>query len=219
MLRIFLITSLLLTACGNVGGINLAQYSDPVATPQNFFVCHGYGCSQKTQSGFTDLQWSNIQKIFKQKSENAVNERKKIASAIALMEKYMGETIGTNNDLPKAPIIRSSDKELDCIDETVNTTKYLTFLKQDDLLQWHSVGQPVYKGFIINGVYPHNSATIVENQTGQVYVVDSYIYKNGVKPDIRPLESWLEYRIEELDRTELQKAENLNQVNLESLTP
>ena len=219
MLRIFLITSLLLTACGHVGGLNLAQYADPTATPQKFIVCHGYGCSQQTQTGFTEREWQNIQNIFKTKSDNAEMERQQIGKAIALMEKYMGEVVGTKDDLPKAPILRASNKEQDCIDETVNTTKYLNFLKKDDLLQWHSVGQPVYKGFMVNGVYPHNSATIVENETRQVFVVDSYIYKNGVEPDIRPLESWLNYRVEQLENLELQKAENLNRVNVENLTP
>ena len=218
MLRIFLVASLLLTACGNVGGLNLGKYPDPSATPEDFIVCHGYGCSQKTRTGFTQAEWKNIQDIFKRESVDAHAERQKIGEAIALMEHYMGEVVGTKNDLPKAPIIRQSDKEQDCIDETVNTTKYLTFLQDDNLLQWHSVGRPVYKGFMVNGVYPHNSATIVENQTATIYVVDSYIYKNGDAPDIRPLDSWLERRVEELDTTELDRAETMNRVNAERLT-
>ena len=160
MLKIFILLSLFLTACGNVGGLNLGQYSDPNATPQNFIVCHGYGCTQKTVAGFNDQEWKNIKKIFEQKSDTAESERQKIASAIALMENYIGEVVGTKDDLPKAPIIRVSDKEQDCIDETVNTTKYLSFLKVDGLLHWYALGQPVYKGFMLNGVYPHNSATI-----------------------------------------------------------
>ena len=50
-------------------------------------------------------------------------------------------------------------------------------------------------------------------------MVDSYIHKNGEEPNIRPLEHWLEYRADEVENIELQKAENLNHINLENLTP
>ena len=190
---LLLISVLFLGACSGGAGLNLGFYPDPEASPQKFIVCHGYGCSQKTYAAFTDRQWKSVKKIFKKKSETAEGEREKIAKAIALMETYMGEALGTKEDLPKAPIIRASKKELDCIDETVNTTKYLSFLQAEKLLKWHKVGRPVYKGFFINGVYPHNSASIVEKENGQIYVVDSYIFKNGDKPVIRTFENWLSY--------------------------
>lgn len=201
-----------LTACGNVGGINLGQYPDPDASRGKFTLCHGYGCSYKTITNFTDSEWRAVQKIFKKKSKTAEAERLKIAQAIALMEKQMGAAIGTDIDLPKAPLTRQSVKELDCIDETVNTTKYLSFLVDDGLLKFHDVGQPVYKGYMLNGVYPHNSASIVEIDTGDVYVIDSYIYANGYQPDVRGLDSWLDKRVEELE-----DANNLNAVTLDNL--
>ena len=110
------------------------------------------------------------------------------------MEGYVGNLVGLEDDQPKAPIIKSSNHELDCVDETVNTTKYLNFLQDEGLLKFHRVGQPAYKGFLIDGTYPHNTATIIENETGQAYVVDSYIYANGKEPVIRTLEDWLKTR-------------------------
>ena len=50
---------------------------------------------------------------------------------------------------------------------------------------------------MLNGVYPHNSASVVEVETGDIYVIDSYIYANGEEPDIRVLDSWLDKRVEE----------------------
>lgn len=197
MVRIFLLLSLcsvlFLVGCSPSTGLNLGYYPDPQATPQKFIHCHGYGCAQKTYVGFNAYQWKKIRKIFKKKSKNAKSERDKIAKAIALMEKYVGELDGTKDDLPKAPIVRTSDTELDCIDETVNTIKYLKFLQSDDLLKWHGSIKPVHKGYFINGVYPHNSAAIEETATGIFYVVDSYIFKNGEEPVIRTLKDWLSY--------------------------
>ena len=197
--------SSLLGACGNVGGLNLGQYPDEGASPQKFTLCHGYGCSYKTITNFTDREWRAVKNIFKTESKTAAMERQKIAKAIALMETYMGDAVGTKEDLPKAPLVRQSVKELDCIDETVNTTNYLGFVQAEGLLKFHRVGKPVYKGYMLNGVYPHNSASIIEIETGVSYVVDSYIFENGAAPNIRPLENWLRYRVEELE-----DAHNLN---------
>lgn len=198
-MRYFLFISILfLGACGNVGGINLGKYPDPDASPQKFIMCHGYSCSEQSITFFNDREWKNIQRIFRKKSKTAEAERIKISKAIALMEQYMGAALGTNTDLPKAPLTKKSKFELDCIDETVNTTKYLKFLFDDELLKFHVVGRPAYKGFLINGVYPHNSATIQEIKTKNIFVVDSYIYKNGDEPNIRPLENWLKSRVEDV---------------------
>ncbi|HPF78676.1 MAG TPA: hypothetical protein PLF01_05205 [Alphaproteobacteria bacterium] len=200
MVRLFLLLSLFLAACTGASGLNLGYYPDPDATRSHFNLCHGYGCTHQTETGFTDKEWKKIKKIFRAKSKTPEAERQKIAKAIALMERYTGERVGTKVDLPKAPIKKVSDMELDCIDETINTTKYLTFLQDDGLLKFHSVGNPVYKGMFINGVYPHNSASVRENESGDIYVIDSYIYKNGEEPNIRPLDNWVKYRVEDLEK-------------------
>lgn len=198
----FLTVIVCLSGCHGKAGLNLGQYSDPTASKDDFLYCYGYGCSQKIRLGFSQHEWKTISKIFRKKSKTAEIERQKIGKAIALMEKYTGALAKTENDLPKAPIFRDTYFELDCIDETVNTTKYLTFLKDADFLKHHDVGKPIYKGMVLNGVYPHNSASIVERETGEIYAVDSYIYKNGAEPNIRGFENWRQYRVEELDKAQ-----------------
>lgn len=218
MVRLFILLSLFssfaLVGCGSVSGLNLGQYPDPTAAPDNFIHCHGYGCGQKTRIGFNEFEWKSIRTIFSNPAHDAQMERQKIAKAVALMEQYAGKLVGVENDLPKAPIIRQSHKELDCIDETINTTKYLIFLEKDNLLLFHQVDRPVYKGMLLNGVYPHNSATIKEKNTGKIYVVDSYIFKNGDQPNIRPLDSWKKYNFDELD-----KIHNQTAVDIENFKP
>jgi len=187
-----------LTACGNVGGLNLAQYPDPNASTEEFIYCHGYGCTSKSYAWFTPKQWKAIERVFKKPAATPEQERSQIAKAIALMEKQTAFLVGTQEDQAKAPINRVSHMELDCIDETVNTTKYLRFLEEAEWLKFHMVGKPAYRGYMINGMYPHNTATIIEIETQDVYVVDTYVYANGEKPDIREIDSWLTTRIEDL---------------------
>lgn len=202
MVRIFIFLALFLSACSGGAGLNLSQYDDLGATPQRFHVCHGYGCHQKTLVGLRTREWNSVRTVFATPSKDAAEERAKIGQAIALIEYYVGPLAGTQDDLPKAPLVRSSYTEQDCIDETVNTTKYLGFLEKDGLLKFHRTGSPVYKGLMVDGVYPHNSASIVEIQSGEIYVVDSYIYENAATPDIRPYDSWRYYRIEDLPERE-----------------
>lgn len=201
MKRLFLISFIfLLSSCSGRAGLNLAHYPDPDATKDAFTYCHGYSCSRTLRVGFSNHEWKQISKIFQKKSKTAKEERLKIAQAIALMETYTGKLAGTSDDLAKAPIRRVSFQELDCIDETINTTKYLKFMADAKFLKFHTVGFPAYKGGFVNGVYPHNTATIKEIATGEEFAIDSYIYKNGERPNIRGLDNWLNYRVEEVEK-------------------
>lgn len=173
----------------------MAQYGDADASPSDFIYCHGYSCSEKIRIGLHDSEWKQVKKIFKKKSKSPEQERRKIAQAVAKMERLTAGLAGTQHDLAKAPIIKKSDYELDCIDETVNTTHYLTFFEEADLFQFHNVGSPAFKGFFVNGVYPHNTATVIEKKTGDIFVIDSYIYANGKEPVVRSLNDWMKTRV------------------------
>ncbi len=192
------IFTLPLSACGDVGGINLAKYQHEDESTAEFVMCHGYGCSVQTYAWFSTEQWKSINKIFEEKSKTPQIEREKIGKAISMMEKYTSHLMGTQNDLAKAPIFKKSDYELDCIDETVNTSKFLGFLTDANLLHYYKIGHTAYRGIGSNFMYPHNTATIIEIETGSVYVVDSYVYKNAAQPDIRLLDEWLNVRIEDI---------------------
>lgn len=198
LLLLALFVPAFLSACGGHSGLNLGHYPDPTATPAAFIYCHGYGCTQRTLVGFTPREWRKIERIFRRTAKAPAAERAQIAKAIATMETIIAPKAGTQDDQPKAPLRKKSDFELDCIDEAINTHKFLTFLERAGLLKFHNIYHPVYKGLFLNGVYPHNSAAIQEKATALIFVVDSYIDKNGASPNIRPLESWMKYKVEDI---------------------
>lgn len=193
---LILICALFVSACSGGAGLNLGQYPDPDAAYDHFDYCHGYGCTKKIRLGFSEYEWKQISKIFKTPAKEATAERARIGEAIALMENYTGKLAGTEDDLAKAPLRRKSYYELDCIDETINTTKYLKFMADANFLKFHRVSAPAFRG-LNNGMYPHNTAVVIESGTNTPYVIDSYLYANGIYPDIRKLESWRIRRIEE----------------------
>jgi hypothetical protein len=120
--------------------------------------------------------------------------RQQIAAAVALMERLAGAKAGTDKDEPglNSSVFRwDTDGQLDCIDETYNTSTYLRLFAARKLLRWHQPGPPAARGNFIDG-WPHNTATIVEAGSGARYTVDSWFGGHAELPDIVPLQAWLD---------------------------
>jgi hypothetical protein len=187
----FLWIAVVLLIGGCSTGIPIARYIDPPVGAKSFELCHGYSCGQKTATGFSDAQWGQIRSIFKhQPARSAEQERVYIARAIAQMERMAGAQTGTDGDDGEAHTIRQSLYQQDCIDETINTTHYLGFLKDDGLLRFHTPSKPIHRGFFLDGRWPHNTAAIREKATGQDYAVDSFYRSNGQEPYIIKRQDW-----------------------------
>lgn len=183
------VLSMGLGACST--GIPLEKYAPQKQARNDFTFCYGYSCKLRQQTGFTDKDWKQVEKIFRSKeAKNAAAEREKIAQSIALMERIIGAKTGTSHDFPEARGIKEDPAQMDCIDETMNTSRYLEFLEEGGLLQFHKRWRPIHRGYFING-WPHNTATIIENETGQRYAVDSFYRANGQEPYILRAEDWL----------------------------
>ena len=191
--------TLILQACGGTSGLQRGNYP-PVGKKDDFILCHGYGCSVKTAAYFTPQEWKALTKLFKNDAPNAAEERERIGEALARMEAIIGPRTRTEKDLARTPITRDKNYEtqLDCIDETVNTDRYLRFLAAEGFLKFHKLGRPVFRGNPFKGFYPHNSASLIELETDEIYVVDSWVVDNGEVPDIRPLSGWLKTKYRDL---------------------
>lgn len=177
--------------CGCATGINPHKYNNEPVKQDRFTICHGYSCTHKSAAGFSDKQWKSIAAIFKGKTKDAKAERSKIAKAIARMEQYTGKKTGTDEDLPMAGAFKESGYQLDCIDETVNTTQYLTMLQEAKLLKFHEPANPTHRGYLFDGRWPHNTAVMRETGNGDLWVVDSFYRANGEEPYIVPRAAWL----------------------------
>ena len=160
---------------------------DRRAAPEAIAVCHGYGC------GLTHLvnlkeEWPAIRALFADAPRSPQAERAAVARAVALFEQAAGRQLGTWRDKPGTPFSRNDPGQLDCVDESINTTSFLLLLAREGLLRWHTVAEPARRhAFLAFGV--HFTAVLVEHG-GARYAVDSWFHGNGEPPEIVELERW-----------------------------
>jgi len=164
-------------------GIPVAVHAAP-----SFTVCYGFECGRQQQVSLTPSQWQGIRAIFTPPAADAGLERALIRRAIAQMETLAGASTGTWMDKGGNTAGSGQPKQMDCIDESTNTTTYLSLIQQDGLLQWHEVAERARRAKWILDV--HWTAVIREKASGHFYAVDSWFLDNGEPPYIQRLEDW-----------------------------
>lgn len=188
---------LALGACTSVEWDPLSESKwDPVASyhhtepdPLHFEVCYNHGCADRAEVSWTISQWTAVHTLFEPTPTSAEDERERIAAAVALMERMTGEQAGTDGDVGGTFSGMGHMRQLDCVDETVNTTTYLILLREQGLIRWHVLDNPATRGYFVTG-WPHATAVIEEKDTGERFAVDSWFGNNGEPPAIVALPDW-----------------------------
>ena len=187
---LILSAALWVTGCSSAANGLFDKYAGPQATRDSFVVCHGFSCRYTERVNLTDSEWSQILNMFELDSTSAAQERDRIRQAVARLEQILGPKSGTELDRRRAPNTGKKGQQ-DCIDESVNTMTYLTFLDRDGKLKYHDIGRAEVRGKIIDGKWPSNTATITEKATGERFVVDSFFHQNGELPEVVTLNLWM----------------------------
>lgn len=106
------------------------------------------------------------------------------------MEERVGGSVGSHIDIGGLDLQNAGKHgQMDCIDETTNTTAYLLILQNEGLLRHHTVAHPVARGFFLDGRYPHATAVITA-QDGEQWAVDPWPYANAEDVDVMTLDEW-----------------------------
>ena len=158
------------------------------AAPGTFVTCSEHECSRRAEVSLTDVQWQEIRALFTPASANAQAERDALRHAIARMEDFVGALNGTSADLGGNFAGSGMAQQMDCIDESSNTTTYLRLFQENGLLRWHESQERTHRARWIFDV--HWTAVIRDTVTGQFYAVDSWYLDNGRPPYIQKLEDW-----------------------------
>lgn len=161
--------------------------------PDLLSVCHGNGCKYLSHVSLTPRQWQEIRVQFLPLSRNTEEERQRLRKAIAILEIFVGDHTGTWRD--KGGTFNGGEGQMDCIDESINTTLYLAMFQKFGLMRLHQVEDRATRGWFIGG-WPHTTAVIGETAvprergSDRLWAVDSWFLDNGQPPFILPLETW-----------------------------
>jgi len=187
VLALLAFSSLLTPLCASA---DIFVRDDIITEPtwQRFSVCYDNGCSSLAQVSLLQGQWEQLRAIFSPLAGTPAEERERIRAAIALMEKLVGDATGTWRDKGGTFNFAASG-QMDCIDESTNTSLYLTMFYRYGLLRHHRVGDRATRGWFVFG-WPHTTAVIREIAGNTLWAVDSWFLDNGAPPFILPLDVW-----------------------------
>jgi len=171
-----LICSLLLVAAG----------SSPAGQAQ-INVCVDYGCDLEHPVRLSQDEWQSIGSLFDE-ARSAADERAAVTIAVGRLEQIVGRQAGTQGDLPENSGGHGGPGQLDCIAESINTSRYLQMLEQASLLRWHLVKERAKRHRYIFST--HWSAVLERPDTGEAFAVDSWYGRNGDPALVIPLEQW-----------------------------
>ncbi len=186
-----IVASLLLGGCAmkEYGSYDnyMTRRSLPAASKQSFPHCSDYDCATVQLANFWPREWKKVEAVFKPKAKTAAKEREQIATAIMMMERIIGPITGTDGDVGDT-FKKTGKGQLDCVDESTNTSVYLDLLRQEGLIKFHTLEAPVARAPMFR--WPHQTAVIRDKKTGEFYAVDSWFNDNGEPIYIVPLETW-----------------------------
>ena len=163
-------------------------YGDAADTQNTISVCYNYSCKHEAQVELTGAEWTEIVKLFSAQTQSPIDERERISKAIALMEQLTGKRLGTSNDKAKNNGT-GEPGQMDCIDESRNTTTYLKLFKKQGWIKWHQIQDRAMRSPYFFDA--HWTAVIKDNQNNQLYAIDSWYRDNGKEPVILTLEKWM----------------------------
>ncbi len=152
-------------------------------------VCYNFGCKTQMQVSLTAQEWLGVAGWFTPPAPSAAAEREQIRQAVGWMEVLIGQHTPTHRDkgmnLSHAEALFPG--QLDCIDESKNTTTYLRLFESHGLLRWHRVVDRAYRRAIFD---QHWAGQIEETANGTRYVVDSWFEDNGYLPYVQASAQW-----------------------------
>jgi hypothetical protein len=156
--------------------------------PALFNICYGHGCASLASVKLSAEQWGQVRRAFAQPAATAAEERAQIAAAIAVLERIVGALTGTAGDKGGNLKGLGLPGQMDCIDESTNTTNYLYMLQHDGLMRRHAVADRSTRWSLFS--WPHTTAVITERDSAERWAVDSWFLDNGEPPFVLPLQTW-----------------------------
>jgi hypothetical protein len=169
-----------------------AELSLKRPTTASVIVCHGFGCTHRTEIGLGSGDRARLATLLAPGQASAEAERRAIATAVVWFDRRVGPHAGTTHRIARAGVMtKTGPGQMDCIDTSRNTTSLFLILDQLRLLRHHQVDGPVARGYLLDGRGLHATAVLRETRSGKKWAVDNWTRNYGERPDVMPLEQWM----------------------------
>lgn len=153
-------------------------------------VCYDFGCNTRVDVRLSVPEWKEVIGWFRPAAATPADEREQLRKAIGWMEVLVGRHTPTSIDLEFDKVHNINKREpgqLDCIDESVNTSVYLHLFESSGLLKHHVVIEEAYRKAILD---QHWAGQVKEIKTGTRYIFDSWFQPNGYLPVVQKSLDW-----------------------------
>jgi hypothetical protein len=166
--------------------------SIPPPSADQMTVCYGFVCRRRTTLFFEPADRKALTDIMKAGSATPEAERAALQKAVIWFDRRVGAMIGTDKRIARADFrYFDAAHNFDCWDTTRNAASLVLVLQDWELLRYHVLTKPRYRGNMFVGQTPHNTAVLTDKTTSRDWVVDMWPRKFAEPPDVMPLEKWL----------------------------
>jgi hypothetical protein len=169
-----------------------AAVEAPPPTESRMTVCYGFVCRLRVHLDFTQADQKALTDLLNKGKATPEAERRSLQLAVQWFDRRMGPVLDTTRRVARADIRHRDDsRNYDCYDTTRNAVSLLLVLREWGLLRHHTISDPRYRGTLIFGQTPHNTAVLKDRTTGQEWVLDLWPKAYGELPDVMTIEKWL----------------------------
>lgn len=161
-------------------------------------VCYNYSCAAEGEVVFSGKQLTQLRRLLRV-ARNSEAERAVLARAIAQMYAWAAEQTPVGNDKAGNFADGGMPGQMDCIDHSTTTTRFLKLLEKHGWLRFHRSVDSVRRSGIflqhfsaaIEDLGDGVSVSVVRTDTrSRLWVVDSWYADNGKPPLIAPIDKW-----------------------------
>ena len=164
----------------------------PPPTASRITVCYGFVCRLRVHLDLTPGDRTALTGILAQGKTSAEAERRALQLAVNWLDRRMGPILGTTRRVARADIRhRDDDHNYDCYDTTRNAVSLLLVLREWGLLRHHTISDPRYRGTLIFGQTPHNTAVLKDRATGVEWAIDLWTKAYNELPEVMPITRWV----------------------------
>lgn len=167
----------------------LADLEKVPPTPAAFAYCSDHNCENQHRVHFSPVEWAEVTAPLAEPPEDAAAEREALRHVVGRFERAAGRQAGTGEDRAGTMVFPPRG-QLDCVDESVNTTRLLAMLEDAGLLRFHQPGWPIHRAFV--GKSRTHLTAVIREKGGGSWALDSWFRDAGEPADVIELERWLE---------------------------